>query len=309
MQDLSYMKQSWRLVKEGKVRKIYEPEDNDQLEMPVIALVAGDAVSAFDKKLGVEIPGKGKILTQMSMRWFEYFARHGILSAYITANDDKLPKFFKNSKEFAGRTTIMCKLQMLPVEAIVRGYITGSAWKAYQNGERELCGNVLEEGLQNSEKFEQPIFTPTTKAPMGEHDENITFKEMREILDGVELHVAKKPDNPALIVQNISLEIYRYASHYAISKRIILADTKFEFGVDKFGFIRVADELLTPDSSRFWDYGTYEVGKEQDSMDKQIIRNYIAKEKAEGRSVEKIPNEILGRTRIAYASCLAKLFD
>lgn len=300
--------ENWRKVSAGKVRDIYEPINNDDLAEPLIALVASDRVSAFDQQLDVTIPGKGKFLTAISANWFKFADKRGISSAFRTASDDELPKFFKRP-EFQGRTTIMRKLRMIPVEVIVRGYITGSAWKAYEKGAREICGITLPDNLVNSEQFKEPLFTPTTKAPVGEHDENITFSEMEEIIKNADVQIYDKSaqDHLAIILKNIALSLYRQASERALARDVILADTKFEFGVDRYGILCVGDELLTPDSSRFWDATKYKLGQEQASMDKQIIRNYLAAEKEAGRPVTSLPQEIIDQTVEAYESCYRRL--
>ena len=306
-QNVRAIERTWKMVAQGKVRSVYEPIDNEY-DQPLIALVAGDGVSAFDERLGVSIKDKGKILTQMSARWFQYLEQEmpAIDTAFITADDNELPKFFRdNLDEFSGRTMIMYKLNMLPIEAVVRGYITGSAWKAYQKGEREICGLKLPEGLVNSERLEPPLFTPTTKAPEGEHDQNINYQEMVEIFAN---SCIAEPELYATSIQRMATDIYLKGAKYAHSHGVIIADTKFEFGLNAYGRIALADEVFTPDSSRFWSLGAYSTGQEQASMDTQIIRNYIADEKAAGREVETIPDRILEKTAAAYRECYHKLF-
>ncbi|MBQ3352466.1 phosphoribosylaminoimidazolesuccinocarboxamide synthase [Candidatus Saccharibacteria bacterium] len=308
MSNTREMKQEWKMVKQGKVRSVYEPVDNSTIRPQLVALVAGDGVSAFDEKLGVSVPDKGKYLTKISAGWFNHFIENtGYLTAFVTANDDELPEYFQRP-EFYGRTTIMQKMRMLPVEAIIRGYITGSAWKAYQNGEREICGVKLEDGLENCGKFKEPIFTPTTKAPVGQHDENLTHKELVEILASAKLGIPD-PAHYAVVLENLAINIYKVGAEYALRHGVILADTKLEFGIDDYDHLKVADELFTPDSSRFWYANRYAPGKDQESMDKQIIRNYIADEKAAGRRVDDIPDSILKKTASAYAYCHSLLFS
>lgn len=304
MADLSFMKQEWKMVSQGKVRSVYEPVEGNY-EQPRIALVASDGVSAFDQKLGINIPDKGKILTKISALWFKFFeGRYN--TAFLTADDEELPQYFQR-EEFKGRTTIMKKLRMIPIEAVMRGYITGSMWKAYQNGERMICGEEIPDGLANCEQLPYPLFTPTTKAPEGQHDENIDFCQMADIIDRANLGSSQGSLMTASI-RDMSIGLFYDGSRYALQHGVILADTKFEFGIDVSGRLCLADELLTPDSSRFWDAEKYELGREQDSMDKQIIRNYLAAEKAAGREVDTIPQEILLQTKAAYENCLAKLF-
>lgn len=305
--NFSRMTEEWELVKQGKVRSLYEPVNNDKLKQPLIALVAGDGVSAFDQQLGVEIPGKGKILTQMSGAWFTYF-EHRYSTAFLTNYDSQLPKFFQKP-EFYGRTTIMKKLNMIPVEAIMRGYITGSAWKEYQNGMREICGEVIPDGMANCDKLPRPMFTPTTKAPVGQHDENIGYTQMVGIIHDAKLGVAVSASILTQSIRDMSVGLFYDGSRYAEQYGVLLADTKFEFGIDPVnGQLTLADELFTPDSSRFWDAEFYYPGREQKSMDKQIIRDYIAGEKAAGREVTSIPQEILDQTAEAYQKCYDKLF-
>lgn len=189
---------------------------------------------------------------------------------------------------------------MIPLEIIVRGYITGSAWKNYQMGNRNICGIWLPDGLRNSEQLPQPIVTPTTKAPVGQHDENVSRT-------GAELELMRKlglgEDGAEEVVDELyayATELYNYAAAYALERGVIIADTKFEFGLDKDGRILLADEVLTPDSSRFWPADEYEVGREQNSFDKQIIRNYIADARERGETIGHIPAGIIDKTRRRY---------
>lgn len=282
----------WSLMKEGKVRKVYQDS-----ETGTVALVAGDGVSAFDEKLGIEIPDKGKYLTRMSAFWFQYTGKF-VENAFISADNSNLD--YLSRPEFSGRTTLMTSLTMLPVELIVRGYITGSAWKKYSSGAREICGVELPEGLLNSSRLPEPIFTPTTKAPEGQHDEDINFERMIEEIKGTLKPFDLEPHYVANTLMKKSLLLYRRAADYAIKRGIIIADTKFEFGLDQNGRILLADELLTPDSSRFWPAVEYEPGKEQNSFDKQIIRNYIAAAKERGDTNVTIPDKILAMTAARY---------
>lgn len=265
----------WKLTSEGKVRSVYQNND-----IGTIALVASDRVSAFDKALGVEIPGKGQVLTKMSAFWFKK-TRDLVPNAFVTADDAELDEFFAGNPECAGRTTEMLQLVMLPVELIVRGYITGSAWKAYAAGAREICGVTLPDGLINSEVLPEPIFTPTTKAPEGQHDENITYERLREEIKPVVKLFDLEPRYVANRLRECSLQLYEECAKHAFSKGIIIADTKFEFGISANGELLLADELFTPDSSRFWSVKDYQPGQEQSSFDKQIIRNYVSKMRQE----------------------------
>lgn len=288
---------NWELIQKGKVRDIYADTDGEY-----IALVASDRVSAFDHILPVEIEDKGKVLTAMSAFWFKKLWEiwPGISTAFITADNKEMDPFFQKP-EFEGRTTIMKRLKMLPVEAIVRGYITGSLWKDYQKGAREFCGLELPDGLQNcSELYPRPLFTPTTKAPAGQHDENISFAEMVSIFEKEEY---EESSTLAIDIRHLSIELYKSALEYAKDHGIILADTKLEFGIDKDGLLCVGDELFTPDSSRFWPLDDYQAGREQQSMDKQIIRDFVKSHE----SLTEIPAEILEKTKAQYEKCLKML--
>ena len=227
-------------ISSGKVREIYEV-DSDKL-----MLVVSDRISAFDVILPNMVPNKGKVLNKISAFWFDYIK--DIIPNHVISTDLKdFPVEFQ-TPEFEGRSMLVKKLKMLPIECIVRGYITGSGWKSYkENG--TVCGISLPEGLQESEKLPTPIFTPSTKASEG-HDENISFEQTCDLI-GEEL--AKK-------VRDTSIEIYSKCAEYALSKGIIIADTKFEFGLDENGDLVLGDELLTPDSSRFWPADEYKVG-------------------------------------------------
>ena len=242
-----------KLVHRGKVRDVYQVDDEHLL------LVATDRISAFDCILPTAIPNKGVILTQLSAFWF---ARLNDLTSnhLITADFDEMPAAVRRTADFCGRSTLVTKTKVFPVECVVRGYLEGSGWKDYL-ATGKVCGHVLPENLKQGEKLPAPIFTPATKAPSG-HDENISEAEFAEIV-GVE--VAEK-------LKSRSLMIYRSASEYASTRDIIIADTKFEFGTDANGNILLIDEILTPDSSRFWAAETYAPGGSQASFDKQFVR-------------------------------------
>lgn len=243
------------LLKRGKVRDIYDLNDH-------LLLIATDRISAFDVVLPDGIPGKGKVLTQISIYWFKQM--EDIVPNHIVAT--KIEDFPKNLQQYAeileGRSMLVNKTKPLPVECVVRGYLSGSGWKEYKN-KGSICGISLPRGLVESSKLEEPIFTPSTKEDEG-HDINISFDEVKKIV-GEEL---------AIKIKNISIKIYSRAREIAESKGIIIADTKFEFGLYN-GMLMVIDELLTPDSSRFWSLKDYEPGKSQDSYDKQIVRDYL----------------------------------
>lgn len=241
-------------IGKGKVRDIYDVGDK-------LVLVTSDRISAFDVVLPSVIPWKGEILNKLSAFWFD-FTKDIIPNHMISIMNADMPEEFR-SKEFQGRCMLVKKLKMLPIECIVRGYITGSGWESYKkNG--AVCGIKLPEGLQESEKLPEPIYTPTTKAEEG-HDQHISFEQTVELV-GEEL---------ATQLRDKSIEIYKKCAEYALAKGIIIADTKFEFGVDEEGNLILADEVLTPDSSRFWPADEYEVGRGQKSFDKQFIRDWL----------------------------------
>lgn len=241
---------------QGKVRDIYDLGDK-------LLLVATDRISAFDYILPSEIPHKGEVLTRLSCFWFELL--EGIVDNHIISTDvADLPEDFKPYSDYLrGRFMLVKKAHMFPVECIVRGYLTGSGLKDYQ-ATGSVCGITLPEGLVNSSKLPEPIFTPSTKAEIGGHDENISFERACELMGEAD----------ATALRDLTLKIYQTAADHAASRGIIIADTKFEFGVYD-GKIILADEVLTPDSSRFWPGDEYEVGKEQASFDKQYVRNWL----------------------------------
>jgi phosphoribosylaminoimidazole-succinocarboxamide synthase len=245
-----------KLHASGKVRDVYNL-DSDHL-----LFVATDRISAFDYVLATGIPHKGRVLTQISLFWFE-FLRDVVANHVVTADVGKYPAGAqKYADQLLGRSMMVMRAEMIPVECVVRGYISGSAWKEYKASGR-VCGIELPAGLKESSKLPQPIFTPATKATTG-HDENIPFDEMTRIV-GVELSTQ---------LRDLSLKVYSKAADYALQKGIIIADTKFEFGMTSKG-ITLADEVLTPDSSRFWPADKYQPGRAQDSYDKQFVRDYL----------------------------------
>ena len=263
-------------ISSGKVREIYEVDEDKLL------LVVSDRISAFDYILPSLVPNKGKILNQISEFWFNYIK--DIIPNHVISTDIKdFPKEFQ-TEEFEGRSMLVKKLKMIPIECIVRGYITGSGWKSYQeNG--TVCGITLPEGLQESEKLPEPIFTPTTKAAEG-HDENISFEEVCNLI-GKDL--AEK-------LRAKTIEIYSKCAEYALTKGVIIADTKFEFGVDENGTLVIGDEVLTPDSSRFWPASDYQVGRGQKSFDKQYIRDWIKSTGYDPESGTPIPDDVIDVT-------------
>ena len=268
-------------ISSGKVREIYEV-DSDKL-----LLVVSDRISAFDYILPAMIPNKGKVLNKISEFWFDYVK--DVIPNHIISTDIKdFPAEFQ-TPEFEGRSMLVKKLKMIPVECIVRGYITGSGWKSYQaNG--TVCGIKLPEGLQESEKLPQAIFTPTTKAELGTHDEDIAFDKVIEML-GKDL--AEK-------LRAKTIEVYTKCAEYAATRGIIIADTKFEFGLDENGELVLGDEVLTPDSSRFWPASEYEVGRTQNSFDKQYMRNWIKGTGYDPEAKDPIPQDVIDTTASKY---------
>ncbi len=279
------------LLHRGKVRDIYDLGDS-------LLIVATDRISAFDVVLPTPIPEKGKILTLMTLFWLN-FLKDIVENHLITADVKEYPEVLKPYEEILkDRSMLVKKAKVLPVECIVRGYLSGSAWKEYQE-KGEICGLKLPKGLRESDKLPEPIFTPSTKAELGKHDINISFEEMKRIT-GEE--VAEK-------VKEISLNLYKKASSYAETRGIIIADTKFEFGVYKDKLILV-DEVLTPDSSRFWPKEEYQPGRPQKSFDKQFIRDWLKNSGwKDGSPPPEIPSEIVHKTREKYFEALRRLIS
>ena len=275
-------------INSGKVRDIYAVDD-DKLMM-----VVSDRISAFDFIMPNPLPDKGKILNQISAFWFDYVSDI-IPNHIITTKFDEFPEEFKK-EEFRDRSMLVKKIKMLPVECIVRGYITGSGWADYQKT-GTICGLKLPEGLQESEKLPEPIFTPSTKAEFGDHDENISFERCKEIL-GEEL---------ATKVKDATIAVYKKCADYALSKGIIIADTKFEFGLDENGDLILADEVLTPDSSRFWPLESYEVGKSQKSYDKQYLRDWLTANGYRNNPPASLPEDVITTTRNKYIEAYESL--
>lgn len=244
-------------AKQGKVRDIYDLGDR-------LLIVATDRLSAFDVVMNEGIPNKGKVLTQISVFWFRTL-EHVVPNHVLTTACADFPEPFRSRPGvFAGRSMLVRKTTPLPVECIVRGYLSGSGWNEYRRT-GSVCGNVLPAGLRESDRLPEPIFTPTTKAEIGDHDENITFEEMSRLV-GVDR---------ARQLRDTSLRIYNEGAAYARTRGIIIADTKFEFGEDESGRIIWIDEALTPDSSRFWPLASYTPGGPQPSFDKQFVRDYL----------------------------------
>jgi|UPI000301BEBD phosphoribosylaminoimidazole-succinocarboxamide synthase/phosphoribosylformylglycinamidine synthase PurS subunit len=274
------------LLAEGKVRRLYRfPDQPGRLLM-----VATDRISAYDHVLTPGVPGKGAILTSMSLWWFDQLA--DIVDNHLVGLD--VPA------EVAGRAMVVEELDMFPVECVVRGYLTGSGWAEYQ-GHRSVCGIRLPDGLQDRSRLEEPIFTPAVKAPQGEHDENIDYLRLVKLV-GPEV---------AAQLRSLSLQIYQRAEEIARKRGIILADTKFEFGRRADGTIVLADEVLTPDSSRFWDAESWQPGKGADSFDKQYVRDWLTKESGWDRASDQeppaLPDEVVKATSRRYEEAWARL--
>ena len=274
----------YKPVKEGKVREVYDDGDS-------IIMVATDRISAFDVILKNKVTDKGRVLTQMSKFWFDY-TKDIIPNHMISCDVKDMPEFFQND-EFAGRSMKVKKLDMLPIECIVRGYITGSGWESYQkNG--TVCGVKLPAGLKECEKLPEPIYTPSTKAEIGDHDENISFEQSIDVL---QKQFPGKGRDYAEKIRDYTIQLYRKCAQYALSRGIIIADTKFEFGLDEDGNVVLGDEMLTPDSSRFWPLAGYEPGKGQPSFDKQFVRDWL---KANPDSDYNLPQDVIDKTIDKY---------
>ena len=275
-------------IKEGKVREIYDNGDS-------LIMVATDRISCYDVILKNKIVKKGTVLTQMSRFWFEMTS--DILPNHMISADVKdMPEFFQKP-EFDGNSMMCKKLTMLPIECIVRGYITGSGWASYkENG--TVCGITLPEGLIESDKLPEPIYTPSTKAEIGDHDENISFERSIEVL---EKEFPGKGKEYAEKLRDYTIALYKKCADYALTKGIIIADTKFEFGLDENGEIVLGDEMLTPDSSRFWPADGYEPGHGQPSFDKQFARDWLkSDENKEQPENWFLPQEIVDKTIEKY---------
>lgn len=271
-------------IKEGKVREVYDIGES-------LIITATDRISAFDHILKNQITQKGAILTQMSKFWFD-FTKDIVPNHMLSVDVKDMPEFFQQEK-FDGNSMMCKKLEMLPIECIVRGYITGSGWESYKdNG--TVCGITLPEGLKESDKLPEPIYTPSTKAEIGLHDENISFERSVEILE--EIYPGKGTDY-ANQIKDCTIALYKKCAEYALSKGIIIADTKFEFGLDENGNVVLGDEMLTPDSSRFWPLEGYEAGKSQPSFDKQFVRDWL---KANQDNDYLLPEEVVIKTVDKY---------
>jgi phosphoribosylaminoimidazole-succinocarboxamide synthase len=282
------------LLARGKVRDNYAVGDDR------ILMVASDRISAFDVVMGQPIPGKGELLTQMALFWFDKL-RH-VVPNHLTGEAPESVVAPDEVDQVAGRSMLVKRLKPLPVEAVVRGYLAGSGWKEYQQT-GEVCGVPLPAGLQNASRLPEPIFTPATKAEMGDHDENISYDRMAEII-GADL---------AAQVRRTAIALYKEAADYALSRGIIIADTKFEFGLDADGKLTLMDEILTPDSSRFWPLQTYREGGNPPSYDKQYLRDWLEGVRVGGVPWNKqfpapqIPNEVIKQTASRYFASMSDL--
>ena len=270
--------------KEGKVREVYDIGDS-------LIITATDRISAFDHILKNKVTDKGKILTQMSEFWFD-FTKDVVPNHMLSIDVKDMPEFFRN-KDFEGRSMMCKKLRMLPIECIVRGYITGSGWESYQKS-GVVCGIKLPEGLKESEKLPQPIYTPSTKADLGDHDENISYEKS---IDVIEKLYPGKGKEYATKLRDYTITLYTKCADYARSKGIIIADTKFEFGLDENDNVIIGDEMLTPDSSRFWPLEGYKAGQSQPSYDKQFVRDWL---KANPDSDYLLPDDVIAKTVDKY---------
>ena len=270
-------------IKEGKVREIYDNGSS-------LIMVATDRISCFDVILKNTVSGKGAVLTQMSKFWFD-LTQDIIPNHMITVDNNEMPEFFRQS-QYKGKCMQCRKLTMLPVECIVRGYITGSGWASYKET-GTVCGIRLPEGLQESQKLPEPIYTPSTKAEIGDHDENISFEQS---VDYLEKRFPGKGRQYAEKLRDTTIAIYKKCADYALSRGIIIADTKLEFGIDEDGNFVVGDEMLTPDSSRFWPADQFEVGHGQPSFDKQFARDWLKS----NRHDWELPQEFVDKTIAKY---------
>ena len=289
---------SLRLLARGKVR------DNYSVGTDRLLMVASDRLSAFDVILGEPIPGKGALLTQMALFWFDKLG--AICPNHLTGEAPESVVSAAEIPQVAGRSMLVKRLKPIPVEAVVRGYLVGSGWKEYQqNG--SVCGVALPAGLKNASQLPEPIFTPAAKAEVGEHDENISYEQVVKIV-GAEI---------AAQIKKLSIEIYETAAAFALTKGIIIADTKFEFGQSEDGTLTLMDEVLTPDSSRYWPVEGYEAafaaGLNPPSYDKQFVRDWLEAVRINGKPWDKtppappLPPDVIARTAAKYQEAMARL--
>lgn len=279
-----FIMQTYQPVKEGKVREIYDVGEN-------LIMVATDRISAFDVILKNQIVKKGAVLTQMSKFWFD-LTKDIIPNHMISVDTNDMPEYFRQP-QFEGNSMLCKKLTMLPIECIVRGYITGSGWASYQeNG--TVCGIELPRGLNECDQLPEAIYTPSTKADLGDHDENISYEKSIEVLEAA---FPGKGEEYAKAIKDATLALYKKCADFAKEHGIIIADTKFEFGLDEDGNIVLGDEMLTPDSSRFWPLEGYEPGHGQPSFDKQFVRDWL---KANPDSDYNLPQDVIDKTIEKY---------
>ena len=286
------------LLARGKVRDNYAVGDDR------ILMVASDRISAFDVIMGQPIPGKGELLTKMALWWFDQLGPKGLnlCPIHLTGESPESVVLPSEVPQVAGRSMLVKRLKPIPVEAVVRGYLAGSGWKEYQQGQA-VCGVPLPPGLKNASKLPAPIYTPAAKAAVGEHDENITFERTVEMI-GPEL---------AARIRDISIAIYQAAAEIAAKKGIIIADTKFEFGLDADGTLTLMDEVLTPDSSRYWPAESYAEGGNPPSFDKQFLRDWLEQATVGGKPWDKtppaphLPREVIEKTAAKYGEALQRL--
>jgi len=282
------------LISKGKVRDIYAIGD-DQLLM-----ITTDRLSAFDVVMGEPIPGKGIVLNQMANFWFDKLSH--VIPNHLTGINPETVVAADEVAQVAGRAIVTKRLKPILVEAVVRGYLSGSGWKDYQ-ATGAICGIQLPAGMQNAQKLPEPIFTPAAKAEVGEHDENISYAEVEKKI-GAEL--AKK-------IRDVSIRLYQEASEFAATKGIIIADTKFEFGLDEAGNLVLMDEVLTADSSRFWPASSYQVGSNPPSFDKQFVRDWLELAVVNGKPWDKsppaprLPTDVIEKTAAKYREALETL--
>lgn len=275
---------TYQPVKEGKVREIYDIGDS-------LIMVATDRISAFDVILKNKVTKKGTVLTQMSKFWFDY-TKDIIPNHMISTDVNDMPEFFRKP-EFDGNSMKCKKLRMLPIECIVRGYITGSGWKNYVK-DGTIAGLKLPEGLKECGKLPEPVYTPSTKAEIGDHDENINYEQSIDVLE--KLYPGRGKEY-ATKLRDCTIALYKKCADYALTRGIIIADTKFEFGLDENDNVVLGDEMLTPDSSRFWPVEGYEEGHDQPSFDKQFVRNWL---KAHPDSDYNLPQDVIDKTIAKY---------
>ncbi|QWD14080.1 phosphoribosylaminoimidazolesuccinocarboxamide synthase [Polynucleobacter paneuropaeus] len=286
--------QSLPLLSKGKVRDVYAVGDDKLL------MITTDRLSAFDVVMGQPIPEKGIVLNQMANFWFAKLA--AVIPNHLTGIDPASVVTSDELEQVQGRAVVAKRLKPILVEAVVRGYLAGSGWKDYQETGK-VCGIALPEGLENAQKLPVPIFTPAAKAELGEHDENISFEQV----------IALIGEKLAKQIREVSIRLYQEASEYAASRGIIIADTKFEFGLDVDGQLVLMDEILTADSSRFWPAETYHVGSNPPSYDKQFVRDWLETVRVDGKPWSKsppapeLPVAVIEQTALKYREALARL--